>query len=326
MEQEIKVVEVKIGDEVRKVEVRKPTPKIEAEGNMAASKVFAKLVKEKGDDGKAAFILRSQLNSYLANIGIYSEEDIEDITTFGNRIEELQEILSKGGKKKSEGRDAAVELRRLRYAVYALLSRQTEFDKNTVEHYADNARMDYLVTKCICFEGGAPIFKNVSDYENDSVLQSALAEPIQILAGIVSSFDPDFEKNLPENKFLIKYNFCDEKYRLINKEGKLIDGDGNLVDDDGNRLEKVDKPEAVGEFLDDEDDLVSSEAQVGIVPTNEPVLVDVHGNYVIGVDPAETRPDDDVLVPQPVDETLVLDGMVADEIRVGSVSDDLSVN
>lgn len=270
--QEIRVVEVKIGDEVRKVEIHKPTPKIESEANMAASKVFAKMVKEKGEDGKASFILRSQLNSYLANIGIYSEDDINDITTFSDRIKELEDILSKGGKKKSEGRNAAIELRRLRYAIYALLSRQTEFDKNTVEHYSDNARMDYLVTKCILFEGGLQIFKNVSDYENDSILQEMLAEPIQILAGIVSSFDPDFEKNLPENKFLMKYNFCDEKYRLINKEGKLVDGNDNLVDDDGNPLEKVDKPEAVGEFLDDDivDNIVLSESQVDILSTPVP--------------------------------------------------------
>ena len=68
MEQEIKVIEVKMGDEVRKIEVRKPTPKVDAEANMASSKVFAKLIKEKGEDNKAAFILRSQLNSYLAKI------------------------------------------------------------------------------------------------------------------------------------------------------------------------------------------------------------------------------------------------------------------
>lgn len=274
MEQDIKIVKVKIGDEEKTVEVRKPTPKIEAEANMASSKVFSRLIKEKGEDGKAAFILRSQLNSYLANIGIYSEDDINDITTISDRIKELEDIIyhPKPGTKKSDGRSAAVELRRMRYAIYALLSRQSEFDKNTVEHYADNARMDYLVTKCICFEGGAPIFKNVADYEQDSILQKALAEPIQILAGMVSSFDPDFEKNLPENKFLIKYGFCDEKYRLINKEGKLVDGDGNLVDDDGNRLESVEEVETVGEFADDEDDsdIVSPESQVDIVPTEEP--------------------------------------------------------
>lgn len=267
MAQEIKTVTVKIGDQDRVVEVRKPTPKVEAEANMAASKVFAKLVKEKGEDGKSAFILRSQLNTYLADIGIYTEQDIDDINTFSDRIKELEELLSKGGKKKSEGKKAAIELRQLRYGIYTLLMRQTEYDKNTVEHYADNARMDYLVTKCICFEGGAPVFKNVADYEADSIMQIALAEPIQVLAGMVSQYDPDFEKKLPENEFLKKYNYCDDKYRLIDADGNLIDGNGERIDEDGNLLEKKDKPVLVGEFEDDEADLVSAEAQVGVVPT-----------------------------------------------------------
>lgn len=252
MEKEVKKTIVKIGGEDRVVEIHKPTPKIEAEGNMASSKVFAKLVKEKDEEGKPAYILRSQLNSYLANIGIYSDSDIDDINTFGDRIKELEELLSKGGKKKSEGREAAIELRRLRYAIYVLLMRQTEFDKNTVEHYSDNARMNYLVTKCICFEGGLPVFKSVDDYESDSILQEALAEPIKILAGMVSQYDPDFEKNMPENKFLKKYGFCDDQYRLIDSNGNFIDGDGNRVDSDGNKLEPEEKIESVGEFLDDD--------------------------------------------------------------------------
>ena len=267
MEKEVKKVTVKINGEERVVEVRKPTPKIDAEGNMASSKVFAKLVKEKDEEGKPAYVLRSQLNTYLADIGIYSDDDINDINTFGERIKELEELLSKGGKKKSEGREAAIELRKLRYAMYTLLMRQTQFDKNTVEHFADNARMNYLVTKCICFEGGAPIWTSVDDYESDSYLQDMLAEPIGVLAGMISQYDPEFENNLPENKFLKKYKFCDDKYRLINKDGHLVDTAGNLIDEDGNQVNKVVEVESVGEFLDDEGDVVSPEAQDVVVPS-----------------------------------------------------------
>lgn len=272
MDKEIRVVEVKIGDEVRKVEVHKPTPKIEGEANMASSRVFSRLIKEKGPDGKAAFILRSQLNTYLSEIGIYSDEDIDNINTFGERIKELEDMLSKGGKKKSEGKAASIELRRLRYAIYALLMRQAEYDKNTVEHYSDNARMDYLVTKCICFEGGQPVFKSVSDYESDEFLQKALAEPIQILAGMVSNYDPEFEKNLPENKFLKKYGFCDEKYRLIDKDGHLVDSEGNKLDENGNSVEPKEVKEDVGEFLDDEGDIVA--------PKDETIVCELSSDVV----------------------------------------------
>lgn len=283
MDEKVKKITIRIGDEDRVVEIHKPTPKIEAEANMESSKVFAKLIKEKDENGKSVFMLRSQLNSYLASIGIYSEQDIDDINTFSERIKELEELLRNGGKKKSEGKEAAIELRKLRFAIYSLLMRQSEYDKNTIEHYADNARMDYLVTKCICFEGGAPIFKNLADYESDEFLQRALREPIKELAGMVSEFDPDFEKNLPENKFLKKYGFCDENYRLINKEGKLVDADGNLVDNDGNPIAKKEEVESVGEFLDEEEASVPPETQEasvlpesqdGVVPSDEvPVVV-----------------------------------------------------
>jgi len=268
MEQEVKVITVKIGDEDRKVQIRKPTPKVDGEGNLAYSKVFSKLIKERDSDGKPVYILRDQLNAYLNQIGIYSDQDIDDINTFGDRIKELEELLSSGGKKKSEGKKAAIELRTLRYAIYTLLMKQAMYDRNTVEHYADNARMDYLITKCLTFEGGAPIFKNVADYESDSFLQSALKEPIKLLASMVSEYDPDFEKNLPENQFLKKYGFCDDDYRLINKEGQFVDADGNLLDNEGNKLIKEIRKEAVGEFLEDEEDLVVAKEEDPVV-TNE---------------------------------------------------------
>ena len=92
----------------------------------------------------------------------------------------------------------------------------------------------------------------------DEFLQKALAEPIQILAGMVSNYDPEFEKNLPENKFLKKYGFCDDKYRLIDKEGHLVDAEGNKLDSNGNLVEPKEVKEDVGEFSDDEEELVVS--------------------------------------------------------------------
>ena len=267
MEKEaLKVVEVKIGDEVKKIEVHKPTPKVEAQANMESSKVFARLIKQKNDDGTAAFILRSQLNDYLANAGVYTKQDIDDLGEFSDRIKELEEILSKGGKKKSEGKAAAIELKRLRIAMYTLLLKQAEYDKNTVEHYSENARMDYFVTKCITFEGGGTIFKSMEDYENDEVMQIALAEPIRELAAMISSYDPDFEKNLPENKFLIKYGYANQDLRLINKDGQFVDENGNLVDQDGNKISKEEKVDEFVEFFDDDIAVENNEPTVEVDP------------------------------------------------------------
>ncbi len=263
MEKEaLKIVEVNIGGELKKIEVHKPTPKIEGQANMESSKVFARLIKSKNADGSPAFILRAQLNDFLANAGVYSEQDIEDLNAFSGRIRELEETLSKGGKKKSEGKAAAIELKKLRIALYGLLVKQAEYDKNTVEHYSENARMDYLVTRCITFEGGDPIFKSVEDYEADEIMQKALEAPIRELASIVSSYDPDFEKNLPENKFLLKYGYCNNDLRLVSAEGKFVDEYGNLVDEDGNKIVTEEKKESVGEFIDDDEEVTKVEVDL----------------------------------------------------------------
>lgn len=244
--------QVKIGADTKTVEIHKPSAKIETEANMIASKVFARLVREKNEDGSPAYMLRAQLNDNLAKMGIYTDEDIERLTSLSEKIRANEEKLAKGGIKKSEGRNISIELRRLRYSLIMLLSKQVEYDKNTVEHYSENAKMNYLITKCITFEGGSPIFNSVEDYESDELLRGALDEVIREFAGIVSDYDPDAEKKLPENKFLKTYGFCDDNYRLINKNGQFVDVDGNIITEDQEEI--VEDKSVLGEFLDDEDE------------------------------------------------------------------------
>jgi hypothetical protein len=122
--------------------------------------------------------------------------------------------------------------------------------------------MDYLVTRCICFEGGYPVFSSVDDYESDAAMQDVLAEPIRELASLVSTFDPDYEHKLVENKFLKKYGFCDDKYNLVDGQGRRVDDKGRLVNEDGMLInesgELVDEAgkvlvNEIGEFLDDDE-------------------------------------------------------------------------
>jgi hypothetical protein len=253
---------VKIGDEEKVVEILKPTPRIDAEANMHASKVFSKLIKQKNEDGSLSFILRAQLDEFLKEIGVYTDQDIKDMGVYAEKVKELEDVLMKGGKKKSEGKDIAIKLRTYRWALLNLLGKRMDYDKNTVEHYAENARMDYLVTRCICFEGGYPVFSSVDDYESDAAMQDVLAEPIRELASLVSTFDPDYEHKLVENKFLKKYGFCDDKYNLVDSQGRRVDDKGRLVNEDGMLIndsgELVDEAgkvlvNEIGEFLDDDE-------------------------------------------------------------------------
>jgi hypothetical protein len=53
------------------------------------------------------------------------------------------------------------------------------------------------------------------------------------LAGMIYGLDPDYDKNLEENKFLKEFKFVDEELRFLNDEGHLVDTDGRLVNEDG---------------------------------------------------------------------------------------------
>jgi flagellar basal body rod protein FlgG len=84
----------------------------------------------------------------------------------------------------------------------------------------------------------------------------------QVLANMLYGLDNDYEKNLPENKFLIKYKFVNDSLRFINKDGKLTDKDGRLVDEDGRYIN--DK----GEYIDKDGN-----------------RIDVDGNFLIDHQP-----------------------------------------
>ena len=45
--------------------------------------------------------------------------------------------------------------------------------------------------------------------------------------------DPNYDKNLPENKFLKDYKFVDKELRLVNDDGHLVDSEGRLINDEG---------------------------------------------------------------------------------------------
>lgn len=253
---------VKIGDEDKEFVVKHPTPKLEAEANMHASRVFSKLVKEK-KEGNDGLLLRAQLDEYLRSVGLYTENDIKNINQANDEVQRIEGLLSKGGIKKSEGKKLALELRRNRYWLLTLLAKRLEYDKNTIEFHSENARINYLISKCLCDSDGIPVFNSVEDYEFDETgLKDSLGDLIRRIASICSSYDPDYEKKLPENKFLTKFGYCNEDFDLVDTNGNLVNEKGERIDKDGNLLDENGKPvvkeKEIGEFLDDEEVVVET--------------------------------------------------------------------
>jgi hypothetical protein len=94
----------------------------------------------------------------------------------------------------------------------------------------------------------------------------------QNLANMLYGLDNDYESNLPENKFLKKYRFVDDKLRLVDKKGRLIDAEGRLVNEDGRFIDEE------GNFVDKFGNKVDKDGDYVVDP--QPFL-DENGNPVI---------------------------------------------
>ena len=97
-----------------------------------------------------------------------------------------------------------------------LLSERNSLDQNSAEGQADNARFSELIRVCMLDPNTRqPKFPNQADYDSQSD-QTWVIEAAAELAGMIYGLDPDYDKNLEENKLrhIIKH--------LLNEEGRYI--------------------------------------------------------------------------------------------------------
>lgn len=219
------------------------------------------------DAVKSGSIVRARLDDLLKEQGLWDDNKQREFVTIQTKLAHNEQLLAKGGISIKQARSVAIDMKRLREQMRDLIAVKTELDTHTAEGQADNARFNYLVSVCVVYKDNKQqYFKSYEDYLNRAVTPVAILGA-QKLASIMYGLDSDFEKKLPENKFLITYKLVnedleyvdskgrpvdeegrliDENGRFINEEGKFVDKDGNLVDDKGDYVIEF-KP-----FLDDE--------------------------------------------------------------------------
>lgn len=245
-EKEIKYVE----DGIDKwLYVVSPSSKQQSEAAIVASKTFAKLVNDKDEDGNPTCILRSQLNEYMKVNGMWNDAKDEELKVLVDKIRGNLRKLSKGNIKLSDAKELAVNIRRDRIAQTILLAEQTELDGFTVEGQIENVRFDYLVSVCVLDQNHNPLFETVDAYSKAGDLEYVI-EAATELSSMLYGLDPNWQQDLPENKFLKKYKFANDDLHLVNKNDHLVDVDGRLVDDEGRMVD--DK----GKWVNEEGELV----------------------------------------------------------------------
>jgi len=148
-------------------------------------------------------------------------------------------------------------MRQKRAEFRALIAERSSMDNNTAEGQADNERFSHLVYRCLLDEKGKALFTSKEHYETFAAEPYVTAAASQ-LAEKLYGLDPNYESNLPENKFLTDYKLADESLRLVNKEGHLIviayedSGEKYFIDVDGERVSEDGEYEIeFSPFLDD---------------------------------------------------------------------------
>jgi hypothetical protein len=231
------------------------------------------------DAVKSGSIVRARLDDLLKEQGLWDEKKEVQFVTIQKQIADKDKALSKGGISLKQAKGMALEIKTLRDELRELISVKTNLDTHTAEGQADNARFNYLVSVCVVYnDTKKPYFKSYDDYLNRSTDPVALLGA-QKLASLMYGLDSDYEKKLPENKFLLKYKLVNDNLELIDDKGRLVDADGRLVDKFGRYINEE------GKFVDKDGNLVDDSGEY--IVDFQPFLDD-NGNPIVETNNAET--------------------------------------
>lgn len=245
--------------------VRSPSLNDQREAQKIYNQAFTDAVKSKS-------VVRAKLDDLLQDQGLWNNEKQAKFSLLQKELLDGEKRLAKGGFSLNEAKDLAIQMRKVREDIRDLISVRTSLDNHSAEGQADNARFNYLVSACLVYnDTKQPYFANMEDYLNRAGEEVAVLGA-QNLANMLYGLDNDYESTLPENKFLKKYRFVDDKLRLVDKKGRLIDSEGRLIDENGRYIDEY------GNFVDKFGNKVDEQGEY-IVETKP--FLDDNGNPII---------------------------------------------
>lgn len=279
--------------------VRSPTLENQREAQKIYNQAFTDAIKSKS-------VVRAKLDDLLEDQGLWNDEKQAKFTELQRELLEGEKRLAKGGFSLNEAKDLAIKMKSIRDEIRDLISVRTSLDNHSAEGQADNSRFNYLVSVCLVYnDTKQPVYKNMEEYLNSSTEKVAIMGA-QNLANMLYGLDNDYESNLPENKFLKKFKFIDEKLRLVDKKGRLIDREGRLIDESGRFIDEE------GNFIDkfgnkvDKDGEYLVDSQPFLDENGNPIVLDEEQPKNEKVEPS-VKAEEPVVVeqnaPQPVAST-----------------------
>ena len=262
-----KTFTVTIEDKEVEFLVKSPTLQDNREAQKVYNQAFTDAIKSKS-------VVRAKLDDLLSDQGLWDNEKQAKFTGLQKELSDGEKRLAKGGFGLNEAKDLAVRMKVIRDDIRDLISVRTSLDNHSAEGQADNNRFNYLVSACVVYnDTKQPYFKDMEDYLNRATEEVSL-KGAQILANMMYGLDNDYEKNLPENKFLKKYKFVDDNLRLVDKKGRFIDAEGRLVDENGRFInDSGDFVDKFGNLVDSQGDFIV-EQEPFLDDSGQPVIVD----------------------------------------------------
>jgi hypothetical protein len=293
---------IKINEKETEFLVKTPSINDQREAQKVYNQAFTDAIKSK-------CVVRAKMDELLEDQGLWNQDKQIKFTKLQQDILDSERKLAKGGISLKEAKEIAIQMKKDREEIRSLISVRTSLDNHSAEGQADNARFNYLVSSCLVYNDSnkQPYFSNMEDYLNRSNEEVAIVAA-QHLASMLYGLDNDYELNLPENKFLKKFKFIDEKLRYINKQGKLTDADGRLVDENGRYIDDQ------GSFVDKFGNRVDKDGEY--VVEYKPFL-DEDGNPIILEEDVKNEPKAEE-TPQPEAPTVVSTPAV--DVPVSSVA------
>lgn len=230
--------------------VRSPSLNDQREAQKVYNQAFTDAIKSKS-------VVRAKLDDLLKDQGLWNEEKQAKLKELQKELVDAEKALAKGGIPLRKAKEIALNMQKTRFEMRDLLSVRTSLDNHSAEGQADNARFNYLVSACVVYKDTDKKYFDSLEHYLDNSDDPVAIQGAQNLANMVYGLDNDFEKNLPENKFLKKYKFVDDDLRFINKEGKFTDSEGNLIDEEGNYInENGERTDKFGNLLDEEGEFI----------------------------------------------------------------------
>lgn len=212
---------------------------------------------------KSGSVVRAKMDDLLESQGLWSPEKQKQYTDLQQELLDSEKKLAKGGFSLTEAKKLAIRMKEIRNEMRDLISVRTSLDNQSAEGQADNARFNYLVSVCVVYnDNNEPYFKNLQDYL-DKADSPVAFKGAQKLANMMYGLDNNFEKNLPENKFLKKYKFVNDNLQFIDKQGRTVDIDGRLIDS------------VTGRYINEEGQFVDKDGN----------RVDEDGEYIVDAQP-----------------------------------------